>query len=274
MKKVGLALGGGGARGFCHIAFLEAFDDMGIKPSIISGTSIGAIIGGFYAAGYSGAEIRAICDKIDIWDINKMLDFKLFGDAMFKGKGVEKFFNEYIKIKTFEDLEIPLYVVATDFWNHEEVIFKSGELIPAIRASMSIPAIFEPVVFDKQVLIDGGAVNPLPYDIIRKECDVLIAIDVSGRPKIKKQAQMPSMFESIMTTFQIMQDSILNNKRMISDIDIYVKPELVGIGILEFFRYKEIMSGVQKDVEKFKIDLTEALNKGPFTFFSRIKAKK
>ncbi len=92
MKKVGLALGGGGARGFCHIAFLEALDEMGIKPAIISGTSIGAIIGGFYAAGYSGAEIRAICDKIDVWDINKMLDFKLFGDAMFKGKGVKKIF--------------------------------------------------------------------------------------------------------------------------------------------------------------------------------------
>ena len=274
MKKVGLALGGGGARGFCHIAFLEALDEMGIKPSIISGTSIGAIIGGFYAAGYSGAEIRAICDKIDIWDINKMLDFKLFGDAMFKGKGVNKFFKQYIKIKTFEELDIPLYVVATDFWHHEEVVFKSGELMPAIRASMSIPAIFEPVVFDNKVLVDGGAVNPLPYDIIRRECDVLIAVDVSGRPKIKKSKQMPSMFESVMGTLQIMQDSILKSKRRVSEIDVYVKPNIEGVGILEFFRYKEIMKGVENDVEKFKNDLTETLNRGPFAFLNKLKTGK
>ncbi len=139
---------------------------------------------------------------------------------------------------------------------------------------MSIPAIFEPVVFNNKVLIDGGAVNPLPYDVIQKECDVLIAIDVSGRPKIRKQTQMPSMFESVMNTFQIMQDSILKTKRKISDIDVYVKPDLVGVGILEFFRYKEIINGVTKDVEKFKSDLTGALNKGPLTFLNKLTTNK
>jgi len=270
MKKVGLALGGGGARGFCHIVFLEALDDMGIKPEIIAGTSIGAIIGAFYAAGYSGAEIRAIVDKMGLRDINKMLDFNLLHRAMLKGNGVIDFFNKYIKIKTFEELEIPLKVVATDFWQHSQVVMQSGELIPAVRASMSIPAIFEPVLHNNQVLIDGGAVNPLPYDIIRKECDVLIAIDVSGHPKIRKKSKMPTIFDSVMNTFQIMQDSILAAKRQIADIDVYVKPDIEGIGILEFFRYREIMSGAEKQVEKFKNDLSEAIRRtGPLAFFNK-----
>lgn len=267
MKKVGLALGGGGARGFCHIVFLEALDEMGIKPEIIAGTSIGAIVGAFYAAGYSGAEIRAIVDKMGLRDINKMLDFNLLHRAMLKGNGVTDFFNKYIKIKTFKELEIPLKVVATDFWQHTQVVLESGELIPAIRASMSIPAIFEPVLHNDQVLVDGGAVNPLPCDIIRDDCDVLIAIDVSGHPEIHATNKIPTIFDSVMNTFQIMQDSILAGKRQQVAIEVYVKPEIVGIGILEFFRYREIMSDAEKEVKKFKKDVKQALQRfGSLTF--------
>ena len=180
-KRIGLALGGGGAKGLCHIAFIKALDEMGITPSVIAGTSIGAIIGGFYAAGTSGERMDEYMKTVNIIDLYKLVDFSFFkGSSVLTGKGVEEFLYEKMPVRTFEALEIPLKIVATDFWKRQEVIFNSGKLIPAIRASLSMPAFFEPVMIGDRVLVDGGAVNPLPYDLIREECDILIAIDVSG----------------------------------------------------------------------------------------------
>ncbi len=267
MKKIGLALGGGGAKGLCHIAFLKALDEMGLKPSIIAGTSIGAIVGGFYAAGISGVQMEDILGKVGFMDINKMVDLSsLRSSAILKGKGVEDFFYKNIPARKFEELKIPLKVVATDFWRRKEVILESGELVPAIRASMSMPAIFKPVTIGDTVLVDGGAVNPLPYDIIRKECNILIAIDVSGEKPPPEQGPMPSMLESIMSTFQIMQASIVENKKRISRPDIYIKPELTNIKVLEFYRYAEIMDGVKDDVEQFKREVDKRM-KRRFRFF-------
>jgi NTE family protein len=261
-KRIGLALGGGGAKGLCHIAFLKALDEMGLKPSVIAGTSIGAIIGGFYAAGVSGTQIEEILRKVRVLDINRMVDFSgPMAAAFLKGKGVEKFLLKYIPAQRFQDLQIPLKVVATDFWRRKEVIFESGELIPAIRASISMPIVFNPVKMDDAVLIDGGVVNPLPYDIIRKECDVLIAIDVSGTRTRSGRKPIPSLFESIMSSFQIMQAFIVENKMRISKPDIYIKPDLKNIKVLEFYRYAEITRGIKHDVEQFKHEIAKRMKR-------------
>lgn len=255
-KKVGLALGGGGAKGLCHIEFCKALDELGVKPVVISGTSIGAIVGGFYAAGVSGNEMKNLADGIGFIDLYKMIDLSLFAkSALLKGKGVEEFLSKHLPVQRFEDLQIPLKIVATDFWGRREVVFKSGKLMTAIRASISIPAIFEPVIIEDKLFIDGGAVNPLPFDIIRNDCDLLIAIDVSGKNKPPRNIKSVSMFESIMTTHQIMQNSILENKKHFAHIDIYVKPELRDIGILDFHKEKEILNSVKDDVEIFKKQL-------------------
>jgi NTE family protein len=261
-KRIGLALGGGGAKGLCHIAFLKALDEMGLKPSVIAGTSIGAIIGGFYAAGVSGAQIEGILRKVRVLDINRMVDLSgPMASAFLKGKGVEKFLLKHIPAQRFKDLQIPLKVVATDFWRRKEVIFESGELIPAIRASMSMPIVFNPVKMDDAVLIDGGVVNPLPYDIIRKECDVLIAIDVSGTRIRSGRKPIPSLFESVMSSFQIMQAFIVENKMRISKPDIYIKPDLENIKVLEFYRYAEITRGIKHDVGQFKHEVAKRMKR-------------
>lgn len=266
-KSIGLALGGGGAKGLCHIAFLKALDEMGLKPAVIAGTSIGAIIGGFYAAGLSGKEMESILQKVRFRDISKMVDLSIRRNAvMLKGKGVENFLYKNIPVRKFEELKIPLKVVATDFWRRKQVILKSGNLVPAIRASISLPALFKPVKIDNMVLVDGNAVNPLPYDIIREQCDVIIAIDVSGEKNPPELASMPSMFESIMSTLQIMQASIVENKMNVSKPDIYIKPSLKNIRILNFDRYEEIMEGVKDDVEQFKHEVDKQMKKR-FLFF-------
>lgn len=259
--RIGLALGGGGARGFCQIAYLKAMDEMGIRPSVISGTSIGAIIGAFYASGYSGSEMEELLNRIGFRQIQKILDPALFHPtALLRGRGIEDFLRENLRVRRFEKLAIPLKVVATDFWNRTEVVFDSGNLITAIRASISLPAVFDPVKVRGSVLIDGGAVNPVPYDIIRGDCDILVAIDVSGIRKPKRRDKKPLPLESILTTFEITQDSLMAAKRRSTTPDIYCRPPLVNFGILEFHRADEIMKSAEPDVGRFRRELKKRIS--------------
>ncbi len=265
MKKIGLALGGGGARGLCHIKFIEALDELGLKPSIIAGTSMGAIIGAFYASGLSGVQMENILNEIDFKDFFKMIDLSFLSrSSLIKGKGVENFIKQNIPANTFEELNIPLKIVATDFWRENDVVFDSGELLPAIRASISIPVIFEPVILDDKVLIDGGITNNLPYDLIRNECDILIAIDVSGSKSIPDKLKAPSWFDNIMSTFQILQSSIVEYQMKLYEPDIYIKPELIDINILDFEKVDNILLSVKDDVECFKKEIEKKVSKKKF----------
>jgi NTE family protein len=261
MKRIGVALGAGGAKGLSHIAFLQALDELEVRPAAIAGSSIGAVIGGFYAAGVSGARLEQLVKEIGFRDLYKIvLDFSLLSNsAIFKGKGVEDFLSREIPARTFEEVEIPLKIVATNFWDRRPVVFGSGDLITAIRASMALPAVFEPVRLNDMVLVDGGAVNPLPYDLIRPECDLTIAIDVSGEKTYAPEDPVPNMVESILSTFQIMQASIVAAKKQLSPPDIYIKPALTNIRVLDFYRYKEILAGVRDEVEGFKETLKNLL---------------
>jgi len=261
MKRIGVALGAGGAKGLSHIAFLQALDELGVRPAVIAGSSIGAVIGGFYAAGVSGARLEKLVKEIGFRDLYKIvLDFSILSNsAIFTGKGVEDFLSREIPARTFEEVEIPLKVVATNFWDRRPVVFECGNLITAIRASMALPAVFEPVLLNDMVLVDGGAVNPLPYDLIREECDLTIAIDVSGEKTYAPGNPIPNMVESILSTFQIMQASIVQVKKKLSPPDIYVKPALTNIRVLDFYRYKEILAGVQDEVAGFKETLKRLL---------------
>src|SRR5262249_18113702 len=180
-KRIALALGGGGARGLAHIAVLEAFDELGLRPSAIAGTSIGAIIGAGYAAGMSGKAMRRYAinlahNRADI--MRRMMRSRAgkirdlfgagFGDVtrLDAEKLCENFLPEALP-DDFGSLSIPLTVVASDLYTRSEVVFSSGSLKRAIAASIALPTIVRPVVIDGQILIDGGATNPLPFDLLR-----------------------------------------------------------------------------------------------------------
>jgi len=256
--SIGLALGGGGARGIAHIPMIQILDEMGIKPVIISGTSMGAIIGALFAAGVTGKEMEETMNGLSIKEIGKMVDVDwLSRNGLVKGKGIVKYLSEIIPANRFEDLQIPLQVVATDFWNRSEVVFSSGDLLEAVRASISIPGIFTPVKIGGKVLTDGGLVNPLPYDLIRDECDLLIAVDVSGSNKPDERSGLPSIFESIAATFQIMETALVSNQMEQTRPDIYIKPGLTNIQLMDFHKHEEIMLSGTRAAEK----LREALNK-------------
>jgi NTE family protein len=205
-NTIGIALGGGGVRGLAHVAALEAIDAYGITPTAIAGTSMGAIIGAFYASGKSASEIRSIIKKHIIAREDGIKDIYAKKDSLKKwfhsvrlarkGSGLldaDGFLRHLIKqmnVTKFEELKIPLHVFATDFHSGESVVFDSGPLLPALKASMSVPGIFVPVEYENKILVDGGVSNNLPYYILLKKCDKTIAIDVAITRK-EKDASPP-----------------------------------------------------------------------------------
>lgn len=250
-KKIGLALGGGGAKGLAHIPMLEVFDELGIHPHRIAGCSIGAIMGYLYAAGLTGAEIRKIVDKLTVSDDENWLE-SLFSEDVFSwfgfleprfGKGglvesnaLMKYIMSLGKVSAFSELKIPLTVVATDFWSRQQVTFSSGDLKTALKASIAIPGLFTPVEYQGKVLVDGGLVNPVPYDLLFADCDVVVAVDVLGERTPETNNGSPSYFETTFNTFQIMQAALMREKMEQRPPDIYIKPSIKDIRVLEFYK--------------------------------------
>ena len=270
--KVGLALGGGGAKGLAHIPMFMVLDDLKVKPHRVTGTSIGAIMGALYCAGLSGNEIKNIVKKMvlpkkpslkKVFDKDALkwidfIDFDIKGKGILKGDGFINFLHDHLGVSTFEELKIPLAVVASDFWTGEQVIINSGELLPAIKASMGLPGTFSPIVIDDRVLIDGGGVNPLPHDIIT-DCDKIIAIDVMGRPEYDSKSQKPHLVESVLGMFDIMQRSIIKQRLLQTPPDIYIKPNIHGIDILDFYKAVKIVKQALPASADLKLQLEKML---------------
>jgi NTE family protein len=273
MKKIGLALGGGGAKGFAHIPMLEVFDELGIQPDVISGTSAGAIIGSMYASGMKGVEIREWLDEMlidkgdsirDLFNKPKalksieFLDFSFNQFGLLKGRRFTAKMQERMDVADFEDLNIKLRVVAADYWKSKQIVLKSGELFPAIRASMSLPGVFVPAELEGKILVDGGGVNPVPHDVLT-DCDVVIAIDVMGFPAIE-QPKVPGMFSSMIEMYNIMQNSIIKQRLKACPPNLYIKPNIQGIDIFDFHRSEEVYEMADpaaRELEKFLTKLME-----------------
>ena len=195
-KSFALALGGGGARGLAHIAVLEALDEMGRKPVAIAGTSIGSLIGAAYAAGMSGKQIRRFVirlahNRAEVFRRLIATRAGTFANLFSLGFGsatlvdAEKFCRQFLPDdvpEDFDELEIPLTIVATDLYRRQQAVFSSGALRPALAASIALPTVMRPVIVNDRILIDGGATNPLPFDHLRALADIVVAVDISGEP--------------------------------------------------------------------------------------------
>lgn len=266
MKKFGLALGSGGARGLSHILMFEVFEELGIMPSIISGSSIGAIMGASFASGASSKEIKEVVNDLifhknsKFWQLHKRsdytkmlnyIDFGLKPGGIIKGEKFLKVLREEIKVESFKELKIPLRVIATDYWDHSQVILKKGDLHKAVVSSFSLPGLLPPVEIDKRLLIDGGMSNPLPYDVIEDKCDFTIAIDVSAK-KDKVQNGIPPSYEVLFSAFQIMQNSIVSEKLKRTKPDILISTEIKEIRVHEFMKVNSIYTQAQKAKDKLK----------------------
>jgi NTE family protein len=265
--RVGVALGGGGARGLAHILMLEVLDELKIRPYRIAGTSIGAVIGSLYASGMTAQKIKRLVDDLTVsedesWlsslfeeDVSRwwrMIDLQLGRGGLLDTAAFGTFLQESLGVSRFKELQIPLKVVAVNFWNRKQVVFDNGELIPAIQASIAIPGFFSPVQHNGQVLVDGGLVNPVPYDLLFDDCDIVIAIDVLGNRTPDTENKGPSYFETVFNTYQILQDSIIKEKINYLPPHIYIRPDLENIRVLDFNRVSEIYSQARPAQEKLR----------------------
>ncbi|KUG26698.1 serine protease [hydrocarbon metagenome] len=272
MKKLGLALGAGGARGIAHIAVLEALEELEIKPCVISGTSIGAIVGLFYAAGFSTSEMKEILNEIiygkrsKFWEIHRKSDFIKYFDlldptiktgGLLRGDKLASFLSTKVKISNFKELQIPFKVTTTDYYKKIQVIIDKGELLSAVRASYALPFLFAPIEREGKLLIDGGMVNPLPFDVIRKDCDITVAVDVSATNDYHDRLEIPPSYEVLFSSFQIMQSAIVNEKLKTSKPDILIKTNIKGVRVHEFMKADEIL----RNSESYKIELKKKLKK-------------
>lgn len=271
--KIGLALGGGGAKGLAHVPLFEVLDELGVVPHMISGTSIGAILGAMYASGLSGREIRDGIVELSWDDEDRISDVFLkknvvkwfeFIELSIKSGGLLKvdkfmsFLSDMIRVTDFEDLQIPLKVVAADFWERKQVVFDSGDLLGAVQASMALPAIFNPVVMDQTVLVDGGTVNPVPFDLLKDECDVVIGVNVMGKRE-EGEDLIPSYSEAIFNTFQIYQRAILDEKLRNNPPDILIEPDIVDIKVLDFFKADQVFEQAEPAKKQLKDELIRML---------------
>lgn len=270
--RIGVALGGGSARGLTHIPYIEAMDELGLKPAVIAGTSIGALIGAGWANGMSGAELRE--HSFSVLGTLRIIAARLWGaqirnlggilqngftvqlDAM---RVVEAFLPEIFP-DDFKELKIPLYVVATDYQSWHQAVFGEGLLRPAIAGSIAIPSFFKAVSFANHLLVDGGVVNPLPLDQAAADTDILIGIDVNGDPSelLNKTDHKP--LDMWFGAAQIMMHSLTAHMMAAYPPDIYVRPHLNSFGALEFWRVREIIAHVEKDKDNFKRQLSHKVD--------------
>ncbi|RXJ67706.1 patatin [Halarcobacter ebronensis] len=185
-KRVSLVLGSGGARGYAHIGVIEELEKRGYEIVSVSGSSMGALIGGLYASGKL-EEYKKWVLEFNVFDVLKLVDFAFKKSGMINGQKVFEKLEEFIKDINIEDLDIKFTAVASDINSREEVVINSGSLKDAIRASIAIPTLFTPQKIEKRLLFDGGLCNPLPISCVDKNSDLIIAVNLNDNSEIKEE---------------------------------------------------------------------------------------
>ncbi len=271
---IGLALGGGGARGLAHILMLEVLDEMNVRPDIIAGTSIGAIFGAAYASGMSASEIRAhtedlLTRRVELirqffssgnQPLQRVLSVFALRSAILNPVALLDLLMPARLAADFQDLEIPLRIVAADFYTQDEIVFADGPLKPAIAASMALPVLFAPVKGDGTALMDGGLVNPLPFDVISNKADIVIAINVSGAGRLPDDRSPPSAMESMVASSQILQHSIIREKLRSRQPDILIEVDVGRFHVLEFNKLGAVLEAAAPAKAELRHKLQRILN--------------
>lgn len=266
IPRIGLVLGGGGARGISHIAAIEALDELGLKPVAVAGSSMGGIVGAGVAAGMPAQEIRerliaafgtrgTVASRL--WSIRpRSLVGWIGGDIGF-GKldpvrVIEAFVGDGFP-HTFEDLALPFAVVATDYYAGIEAHISRGPLMQALGASAALPGLFKPVTIDGRVMVDGSILNPVPVDALPIEVDLKIAVDVISYPEPRDGEAGPSAFAAMMGSAQLMMQQIMMPKLERHPPDLLVRPPIGAIHVMDFLKVREIIdlcSPIKEDIKR------------------------
>jgi NTE family protein len=263
-----VALGGGAAQGFAHIPVLEAIDELGLKPVALAGTSMGAIVGAAYAAGMSGADIRSYSINLfrkrsdflaRLWQLRprKISEISLGLGQYDLVKALRAFMPPFLP-EDITGLALPFTAIATDFYSGTEIVIREGPLIPAIAASSAVPVLFQPVVFGGRVTIDGGCVNPVPFDRLG-DVDFVIASDVVSLPRGDPH-RVPGPIQTAFGSVVLVLNTILKEKlRTGRRPDVLINPPTGDFGPMDFTKAAAVIAATEPGKDAIKRQIETAL---------------
>lgn len=232
--KIGLALGGGAARGFAHIGVIKMLESHGIVPDYVVGTSAGAVVGSLYAGGFDAFAMQKLAIQLDE---TLFADWTLRGPGLLKGEALQSFVNQHLKRRPLEKLNIPFGTVVTDLNSGERVVFRSGDSGMAVRASAAVPGVFQPVAINGRQYVDGGLTSPVPVRAVREMgADFVIAVDISATAEGQP---VDSMSAILWQTTTIMGNVI--GKTELAEADIVIRPRLPYVKSWNFAARHEAM---------------------------------
>lgn len=247
--KIGLALGSGGARGFAHLGVIKVLKEEGIPIDFISGSSMGALVACFYAAGLDMDQLYKLSTA---FKRKYYLDFTVPKMGFIAGKKVKDLIRIFTHGKMIEELNIPVAVVATDLMSGEKVVFKKGPIAEAVRASISIPGVFVPEKINGRLLVDGGVVDRIPVSVVKEMgAEFIIAVDVSH---VKTNTEITSIYDVIMQSIDIMQMELVDHRIIASDI--MIRPHVEKYNSRAFTNIEDIIligeEAARKNIDKIK----------------------
>ena len=235
--KVALVLGGGAVRGFAHIGVIKTLEAHGIVPDMVVGTSAGSVVGALYAGGYTGFELQKIAFQLEQDSVG---DWVLPDRGFIKGEMLQNFINKALQNRPIERLNKPFAAVTTELQTGEMTVFRRGNTGMAVRASSSIPGVFQPVKIEGREYVDGGLVSPVPVRAARSMgADIVIAVDISGKPK---NVRLNDTIDIFLQAFNIMGQTI--GRYELAEADVVIRPQTGTIGATEFDqKHLAIMEG-------------------------------
>ncbi len=239
--RIGLALGGGAARGFAHVGVIQVLEEAGIRPALVTGTSAGSLVAALYASGKNGAQLQHIAESMEEATIADWT-LQVLSRGALRGEALAKYVNVQVGQKQIEALPMPLGIVATDLNSGNDIVFQRGDTGTAVRASSAVPAVFQPVKIGSREYVDGGLVSPVPVRAAKKMgAELIIAVDISSPPEA---ASASGTLEILLQTFTIMGKSI--NSLELQGADVVIRPQLLGVSSADFGSRKRSIEAGRK----------------------------
>lgn len=273
--KLGLVLGGGGARGAAHIGVLLELERLGLRPDLVVGTSIGGLLGALLAAGLSADEMLAFFQEFNLEQLYRPADLRI--PALVSNRRVEKRLEKAIGRPTFADLKLPLAVIATDLVSRQEVVLQEGDVVTAVLATIAIPVALPPVEMGDMILVDGGVKNNTPFNVARQlGAAYVLAVDLTntdpyapmwryGRTgpltKAAEMIQRNELWWVLAATLDVITTQNMEKNLAENPPDLLLRPEIGAIGLFDFHRWQEGVSAGRTAVWQVEHVLTEVIGK-------------
>ncbi|MBK8361586.1 MAG: patatin-like phospholipase family protein [Comamonadaceae bacterium] len=237
--RLGLALGGGAARGFAHVGVIQVLEEAGIRPDLVVGTSAGSLVAAFYASGKNGVQLQQMAETMDEATFTDWT-LPIFSRGMLRGEALARYVGGQVGGRPIQDMSLPLGIVATDLQSGQGVLFRQGDTGTAVRASSAVPSVFQPVRISGRDYVDGGLVAPVPVRYAREMgAELVLAVDISSPPEGNAA---DGSLQILLQTFAIMGKTI--NSFELRDADVVLRPVLNGIGSADFgARRRSIAAG-------------------------------